>query len=293
MKKLINLMLVLVMALSIPITAQAAKADVNKKFVSVTDGVENLVFGMEYLRVSQSSHDNHAFDVVGKDGSREWFYAPCTLVVKKVYDKPKCHALFLESKEKVRLASGGTSKIVLQIVHIEDLSGYRVGQVFKQGEPICRESDHGISTGVHLHISVAKGSYKNSGWVKLKSGSLGSESWGLKNAIPVNKAFFISPKATTILKPGNYKWKQLVDYKEQKMENPILMKVISTNDSGTAPAHSYPEGCGKIVDRYKKGEIVVATHKATNQYGNVFYKIDGNWVYASYVKQLQLWKLGA
>lgn len=281
MKKLINLMLVLVMALSIPITAQAAKNDVNQKFVSKTEGVENLVFGMEYLRVSQSGHDNFACDVVGKDGSREWFYAPCTLVVKKVYDKPKCHALFLESKEKVRLADGSTSKIVLQIVHIEDLSGYRVSQVFPQGMPICRESNHGISTGVHLHISVAKGSYTDPGWVKLKNGSLGSESWGLENAISLDKAFFISPKATTILKPGKYDWKELVDYKVEKA--PVLMKVTSVNGSGTTPAHNYPEGCAKVVERFRNGDLLWATHKATNQYGHEFYKINGGWVYSEYL----------
>ena len=285
-KKLVHLMLALVLMLGvIPVPASAAKIEVNENFVSVAeDGYENLLFGMEYLRVSQSAHalnpgdGGQALDVAGKDAAGcDIFYSPCTMVVKKVYNKPMCHALFLESKDdKVHLADGSLSKVTMLIVHVEDLSPYYQGQVFKQGQVLARESDHGYATGPHLHIEVARGKYSEPGWEQVKKNA-----WSLKNRIPADDAFFVSKKATNVIKAGNYDWNELIDYRVE--DAPVLMKVTSTNDSGTAPAHVYPEGGGKITKRYQKGDLVWASQKATNKHGNVFYKINGDWVYSRYL----------
>lgn len=284
-KRAAQFMLTLVLMLVvIPIPTSAAKAEVNENFVSVAeDGYERLVFGMQYLRVTQSSHalnpgdGGEAMDVAGKDAAGcDAFYSPCTLVVKKIYNKPMCHALFLQSKDKVHLADGSLSKITLLIIHVEDLSGYSVGQIFKQGQILAYESSHGYATGPHLHIEVARGTYSEPGWEQVKK-----DAWSLKKRISTDDAFFVSKKATTILKTGNYDWKELIDYQVEKA--PVLMKVSSVNGSGTAPAHVYPEGNAKISKRYNKGDLVWATEKAINQYGNVFYKINGDWVYSKYL----------
>ena len=283
MKKWLHIMLALLLVLGVlPTNVAAAKAEVNENFVSVAeDGYENMVFGMEYLRVTQSSHavnpgdGGQAMDAAGEDAGCDVFYSPCTMVVKKVYNKPMCHALFLESTDKVHFADGSLGYATLLIVHIEDLSPYYKGQVFKQGQALARESAHGIATGPHLHIEAARGKYTEPGWKQVKK-----DAWSLKNRISADRVFFLSPY-TQVLKAGSYDWQVLVDYEAEAF--PVLMKVSSVNKSGTAPAHIYPEGSAKVSVRYDKGDLVWVTHKATNQYGNLFYKVNGDWIYSKYL----------
>ena len=274
--KLLSTLLALVLLLPlIPAPASAANFPAkNEAFISVAeDGYQNLIFPMEYMKVTQSAHTGQAVDLGGKDSGIDPVFAPCDLVVKQI--SMGSHTIFFQSLDKVHLANGKLTTITVLMTHKDDVSSYYVGQIFRQGDLLYSEGNYGYSTGNHVHLEVGTGKFKGTGWTKLSSG------WSINGRIPAD-AFFVSPKATTILKPGNYHWVELVDFHSQPAM--MLAKVTGTNSSGTAPLRSYPEASGRVTGRLEKGDVVYITQQATNKAGNTWYKVsDLGWVYGKYL----------
>lgn len=64
-----------------------------------------------------------------------------------------------------------------------------------------------------------------------------------------------------------------------------LSQVMQINKDG-APSHSSPYGAAKEIATYKKGQTVTVTGKANNAYGNLWYRVDGNWIFSDYLSAL-------
>lgn len=146
---------------------------------------------------------------------RGWFYAPCDLVVKRIYGVGNAGAntIWLESKEKVELANGKVTHVTIRVTHPEDddLSKLKVGDVIKQYTKGFREGGDGggsIRYGNHLHIEVNTCKFKdltNNGWVKNNKGY-----WVTSpNSIKPEEAFYVDKDFTTIKNAAGLGFKNL------------------------------------------------------------------------------------
>lgn len=143
---------------------------------------------------------------------RDYFYAPCDLKVKRIYGvgNKGTNTIWLESKNKVKLASGKESYITIMVIHPNDdtLKKIKVGQIFKQKEKMFLEGNDGHATGYHFHISVSTSRFKdlkNNGWIENDK-----KSWIIsKNGIKPEQAFFVDKKFTKIKNSGGLKFKNL------------------------------------------------------------------------------------
>ena len=123
------------------------------------------LFPMEVLAISQGMFNNFshkgsmAIDIIGSGGGIEDAFAPfdCTLRWK---DVKSGHGLLFQSDREVLCADGTYSHVHFVMWHMNDISAYRVGQKFKQGEKIYEEGMAGRATGNHIHFNVAKGVYQ-------------------------------------------------------------------------------------------------------------------------------------
>ncbi|MEG1863355.1 MAG: hypothetical protein RR198_07075, partial [Oscillospiraceae bacterium] len=113
--------------------------------------MEKCTFIMDYLRVTQGygkyesdrtdftsySHTgSYAVDLGGRDLGEDVAYAPCEVVVKRIYGA--YNAVWFESVNQVLCADGKQRKLIFMLLHINDEDmkkiGIFVGKVFKQGE---------------------------------------------------------------------------------------------------------------------------------------------------------------
>ena len=156
------------------------------------------------------------------NAKRSNFYAPCDLKIKRIYGVGNAgvNAVWLESKEKVKLANNKESYVTKIIVHgeDEDLKKLKVGKVFKQGEYLFKEGrdgfDRGFASGYHFHIEVATCKFEeleNNGWRKNSKGS-----WVIsRKAIKPEDAFYVDSNFTTIKDSGGLQFKMLPKEKDE------------------------------------------------------------------------------
>lgn len=180
--------------------------------------------------------------------SRDYFYAPCDVTIKRIYGVKVTgtNTIWLESKNKVKLANGKESYVTIMVIHPNDdtLKSFKVGQTFKQGTKMFLEGNDGNATGYHFHIEVATCKFsqlKNNGWVKNSKGA-----WVISNnPIKPEEAFFVDKNFTKIKKSGGLKFKD--------------MPKINSNPSNTTNSTSYyPKYSGNsnsIVDAMKSLKI--------------------------------------
>ncbi len=143
---------------------------------------------------------------------RGYFYAPCDLVVKRIYGVGNAgtNTIWLESQEKVEIANGKTTWITIRVTHPNDdtLKKYKVGQKFKQYDRMFLEGNDGQATGYHFHIEVNTCKFKdltNNGWVKNNKGY-----WVTSpNSIEPENAFYVDKEFTTIKGAAGLKFKNL------------------------------------------------------------------------------------
>lgn len=264
------------------LSTDAAAADVNSKFVSVGEN-EHCILAMDTIKVTQGLHSN-AIDLGGKDTGRDWLYAPVSCRVTYVYTKGT-NTVFFESLEKVNLPGYKESQYIhFMAIHMDDISGFKVGDVYRQGEKLYREGNHGRdSKGNHIHLAVGLGKSKTPetgrpDWFKNSSGE-----WEITNSVPANKALFL-PKASAceVVRTGGLKWTQIKDYTEESCA--LLATVSKVNSTNTAPLHNYPEAAGAVTSRLKKGQAILLTGKVTNAAGNIWYRTASNeFIYSDYV----------
>ncbi len=169
------------------------------------------------------------------DGTRSGFYAPCDLKVKRIYGVGNAgiNTIWLESKEKVKLANGTESYITILVIHVEDedLKKIKKEQSFKQGDYLFKEGrdgfDRGFASGYHFHMEVATCKFVelgNNGWRQNSKGS-----WVIsKNAIKPEEAFYVDTSFTKIKSTDGLKFKELPTEPEKGETYP------KTNYKGTS-----------------------------------------------------------
>lgn len=162
-----------------------------------------------------NSHGNpkdFPIDETCGSNNRDYFYAPCDVTVKRIYgvNNKGTNAIWLQSKEKVKLANGKESYVTILVMHPNDdtLKKIKIGQTFKQGEKMFLEGNDGYATGYHFHISVSTSKFselKNNGWVKNSNNA-----WVIsKNSIKPEDAFWIDTSFTKIKDKKGLKFKNL------------------------------------------------------------------------------------
>ena len=172
-----------------------------------------LYFPMKTLRVTQGyglAHDGvpastyshaggYALDLGGADGGADWLYAPCDMVVRRVYGS--YNAVWFESLDEID-GVGGT--VIMLCLHMNNADkealGIKIGKVFKAGEKCYREGMSGNVTGTHVHIEVGKGPMRGTGWTQNKQGV-----WVINDPL-IPSEVFVLKKEVTIVNDGGYVW---------------------------------------------------------------------------------------
>lgn len=122
-----------------------------------------------------SSGKPHDFpvDLVGEDSGRDWFRAPCDLIVLRRYTRAS-HAIWLRSKDKVETPYGN-GYLYIMVEHADNKEMAKVGHVYEQGVKCFREGKNGNATGYHLHVSCGFAKTKKplggNGWKKNSKGA--------------------------------------------------------------------------------------------------------------------------
>lgn len=146
--------------------------------------------GRAHRRCSTGTPHDYPTDLVGKDTGRDWFYAPCDMVVLRKYTKAS-HAIWLRSREIVDMPHG-KGYLYLMVEHQDNKEMPKVGHVFRQGAKCFREGRNGNATGNHLHVSCGYSKTKKNigtGWRRNSKGA-----WVLRipgvTPIKIHQAFY-------------------------------------------------------------------------------------------------------
>lgn len=194
--------------------------------------MQKLIYPTKVMKISQTYKENfsHSTSSTGKpksypiddavgSGKDAFFYAPCDLVVKRVYGVGNngTNTIWLESINKVKLANGNETYVTIMVIHPNDktLSKFKVSQIYKQYDKMFEKGDDGFATGKHLHIEIATTKFqnlKNNGWVKNSKGA-----WVISSkSIKPEDAFFIDTNFTKEVNNNGLKFKKLTN--EEKVE---------------------------------------------------------------------------
>ena len=91
---------------------------------------------------------DYPFDNGGRDSGRDPMYAPCDLIVKRIYGVGTggTNTLWVESVDQV-MTPAGTDFVTMQITHSNDsdLRRLRTGQIINKGDIICYEGTDGAT----------------------------------------------------------------------------------------------------------------------------------------------------
>lgn len=188
--------------------------------------MNNLIYPLKKLSITQSytgstSHFPHTtgtpkdypIDDNGGDSSKSaYFYCPCDEIeIKRIYGVKTSgtNTIFLRSTKPVNFANGEEDYVCILLTHPDDdtLIGLKKGQKFKRKAPMFIEGKDGNATGYHFHISVGKGDFKGTGWVKNSNGK-----WVINTTngtLKPEDAFFIDESFTEIVNSKKLSFKNL------------------------------------------------------------------------------------
>ena len=177
--------------------------------------MDKLYFPMQTLRVTQGygvayggvkantySHaGGYALDLGGADGGADWLYAPCDMVVRRIYGS--YNAVWFESLEDIE-GVGGT--VIMLCLHMNNADrealGMRVGKVFKRGEKCYREGMSGNVTGTHVHLELGRGPMTGTGWAVNAQGV-----WVINRPLVPSEVFTLGTDVK-VINTGGYAWKR-------------------------------------------------------------------------------------
>lgn len=287
--KIICFMIAVLMALQVaPVSVDAAD-------------YELALFPMTYMNITQgvngaTSHINtNAIDIAGRDGGIDDLFAPFTCVVKKKFtDLYGGNVVWIQSVNPVHYADGSLDYMTILLVHDNDTSDLWVGKVIPQGTVFFQEGTSGAAYGNHVHMEVGRGAFTGSGWHENPNPNM---SWIVNGSMVPWDALFIEP-STVRLSDYGYNWRyshlHSFDKKTFMCEcgefDPASVTVSSYSGmlkitSNEAVDHTGPYGDCKIVNKYKKNDVVTAVAKIVNGYKHTWYKLsDGRYIYSTYVK---------
>lgn len=253
--------------------------------------MQYAIFPMKVLRFSSITTGAHAksrngspsdkpIDLVGRDGGRDWFYAPYDLVVLRVYGKAS-HAVWLRSVDKVHTPSG--EKYVYMMVEHMSVSGLKAGRTYKQGAKMFTEHKYGNATGNHLHVSVGISDNKisniGSGWRRNSRKAWVLYIPGVTN-VEINKALYIDKAFTTSVLD-----KRVTFIEKPNGKMPTISYKVNTNGSNLL-VRVAPDKGAAIVGRLAKGTIIeVDERKDDNGYKYITKPLTG-YISALWVKKV-------
>lgn len=188
--------------------------------------MEKARFPMPTMTVTQGydigTHKGaYALDLAGEDTGIDWVLAPFTGTIKKVASESYGNWYWFESNEEVLCANGEVTKLVAMFGH-DNKMRHNVGDVIKQGEPLCAEGTSGNATGNHCHFELGKGSYVGM-WYQNEYGV-----WTLYNKVRPNE-YLCVPDNYVIKNDGGYTWKKESEVQEPQTVNevsPITQKLF-------------------------------------------------------------------
>lgn len=198
-------------------------------------GVQVALFPLENLRITQGvddpySHDDTMALDVNIRGYFDKAYAPfdCRVVYKSI----RYNTVVFQSLQPVRCADGSISYVVLALLHDDDISDIKLGQVFSQGDKIYDEGRAGADGkpkyATHIHMTVSKTpiTYGKNPFFWNTKGDL-----ELRNEVMVDNVFYVND--TKIVAGMGYNWRTWVEPVEPKPE-PLFkagdrVKIIGTN----------------------------------------------------------------
>ena len=252
--------------------------------------MQKCKFFMESMRITQGygykadgsvdstkySHvGSYALDLGGNDKTtRDWAYAPCDVVVKRVYGD--YHAVWFETLEPVLCADGQARNLVFLLLHINTVDlkelDIKVGKVFKQGERFYREGVAGKATGNHIHMEVGEAPFKPTGWYKSNyRDNAGAYVWVINNQLKPHDIFILGDDVK-VLNDGGYNWKKesdtsndltnLVDNSKWEDVSDLQYKVISKNCEFFTEAN-----VNTPVGYLSNGTVYEITQKSTEKIG--------------------------
>lgn len=159
-------------------------------------------FGMVCLNISQGryggySHKNlNAYDLAGMDTGIDRFRTFNDVEIIGIQDRSQGFAntvMFYDALNGITLA----------MTHMNNLNGYKVGNVYHSGDTIYYEGKKAPNTNVnitgnHIHLEIGKG--KQTGKVKING------TWQLKDLINIEDYFYIDDNYTSIKDDNGYKF---------------------------------------------------------------------------------------
>ena len=236
--------------------------------------MEKAVFGMDTLNVSQGMNSNFshqgtlALDVCGKDSGIESMRAPFTGTIKRIY---KGYVVWLESNNKVKYADGTEDYMTIMVMHDNDTSDLKVGQVIKQGQVFFQEGTKGYATGNHIHLACGKGKFSGTGWYKNSKGQ-----WCINNQYDITKALFLL-NSCNVKNNGGYNWTKTDSYIYNKPVSNIkylnLMPTVSSWTVYKTNKYYQPLRLTDVRGKVKPKKFGGLTYKILEDMGNYHFKI--------------------
>lgn len=173
-----------------------------------SNGLENLLFPLEYLYCSQGEHDTnyYAMDFIGWGASGRILkcpmYAPVSCkVVRKGELSNNEPTVVWESLQEVNFVDGTIDYVTIAISHDDNFDTYNVGDVRNQGEIFGHTGTTGQVTGDHTHMIVGKGKYV--GYNRIDG------HWTLINQTHIYSSMGVND--TILEHPLSYDWKTFSD----------------------------------------------------------------------------------
>lgn len=169
----------------------------NERLVA-SDGYEVLLFPLEYMNISQGEH-TLAIDFLGWGANGRIlqcpYYAPCscTCVSSTGVDNR-----IWQSNNRVHYPDGTLDYVCWVQAH--DDNPLPVGTILTQGDLLGHTGNTGQSTGDHLHLNVARGTYD--GWDPQTGYTR------LKNSMHIYDAMYVND--TTIINGYGYNWQTYI-----------------------------------------------------------------------------------
>lgn len=189
------------------------------KTLRVTQG-----YGVAYGGVKANTYSHaggYALDLGGADGGADWLYAPCDMVVRRVYGS--YNAVWVESLEAV---DGVGSTVIMLCLHMNNADrealGIKIGKVFKAGEKCYREGMSGNVTGTHVHLEIGKGPMKGTGWKQNAQGV-----WVINDPLVPSEVFRLK-EDVRVLNDGGYRWAQAEEAIKPLSAEPVKMQCIAS-----------------------------------------------------------------
>lgn len=178
--------------------------------------MEKAKFPMPTMTITQgydigTHKGTYALDLAGEDTGIDWVLAPFTGTIKEAVSASYGNWYWFESNEEVLCANGEVTKLVAMFGH-DNKMRHNVGDVIKQGEPLCAEGTSGNATGNHCHFELGKGNYVGM-WYQNEYGV-----WTLFNKVKPNE-YLCVPNDYVIKKSGGYDWKLESEVKELEIKD--------------------------------------------------------------------------